>query len=320
MSYRKLLLMVCCLWPIWASADNSQYLAHIQPAHVRKVVAPTDGHIAETCVTPGHWVHKDEVLFVIENPLLAVDLKDAQIKQQQKQKAYEKLQHWESSYKFLETQNQYHAAKEQLDLAKEKFEGTARLYQLGIVSREECLMDKRQMQYAIDACLRADQYFQEMKEQGDMLALQAANNDMLKADLEVTNIQKLIHQQKIKSPATGLFTPYSKEDEATTHVQIGDAVSQDTILGLVAESEYFDAVFTVTEFEMTQFKVGQTGHVQLLFDNQYGYQGQINAVESMPRARQAAQLAEFQVKVRFKVPAEHSRVIKAGMSATIELA
>ncbi|MFT4060155.1 MAG: efflux RND transporter periplasmic adaptor subunit [Legionella sp.] len=275
---------------------NLHFTGTIQPLHEYSITSSMEAVVESMNFHYGQFIKKGDVILTLDSHEL------------QKQ--------------FNDTLTDYLKAKDSYSIAKAKFSGTQELWNSGLISKNNYLSEKSNMDTVRVALMQATRKLTEMMEKVDehntknMSALSLADFDKIK------NILSSKHNLiQIKAPSDGvlLYPPKTGEDK-TTRIGVGSAVKAGQVIGLIGDLSGVSIEIEVPEIDISQIHTGMKANINGVAFGKHPLQGELVAVNAQA-SNTTNGLPFFTAVVEVKsLTVEQQQWIKVGMSATIELA
>jgi multidrug efflux pump subunit AcrA (membrane-fusion protein) len=275
---------------------NLHFTGTIQPLHESSITSPMDAVVESMNFHYGQFVKKGDVILTLDSNDL------------QKQ--------------FNETLTDYLKAKDSYSIAKAKFAGTQDLWDSGLLSKNNYLSEKSNMDTVRVTLMQSTHKLTEMMEKvgehnpKNMSDLSLADFDKIK------NILASKHNLiRIKAPNEGilLYPPKAGEDKAA-RITVGSSVKSGQVIGLIGDLSGVSIEIEVPEIDISQIHNGMQAHIDGVAFGKHPLKGTLVAVNAQA-SNTSNGLPFFTAVVEVKaLTAEQQKWIKVGMSASIELA
>lgn len=221
---------------------------------------------------------------------------------------------------FNETLTEYLKAKDSYTIAKAKFVGTQDLWDSGLLSKNNYLSEKSNVDTGRVTLMQSTRKLTEMLEKMDenhsqnISSLSLADFDKLKHIL--ASQHNLIH---LKAAATGvlLYPPKAGEDKSA-RVTVGASVKSGQVIALIGDLSGIRIEIDVPEIDITQIQPGMNATVSGVAFGNYQLHGRLVTVNAQASNNNGLPFFMAVVEVR-QLTAEQQKWIKVGMSASIEL-
>jgi HlyD family secretion protein len=267
----------------------------IQPLHESTLTSPMESVVERMNVHYGQWVKKGEVILTLNSSEL------------QKQ--------------FNDTLTDYLKAKDNYTLAKAKFSGTQDLWNSGLLSKNNYLSEKSNMDTVRVTLMQSSRKLNELlekvgeKNSKNMSTLSLSDFDKVRAIL--ASKHNLI---QLKAPSSGilLYPPKSGEDK-TTRITVGASVKSGQVIALIGDLSGISIEIEVPEIDVSQIHPGMQAVVSGIAFGKHPLKGTLVTVNAQASSTNNG-LPFFTAVVEVpSLTAKQHQWIKVGMSANIEL-
>lgn len=274
---------------------NLHFTGTIQPLHENTLTSPMESVVETMNFHYGQMVKKDDVILTLNSNEL------------QKQ--------------FNDTLTDYLKAKDSYTIAKAKFAGTQDLWGSGLLSKNNYLSEKSNMDTVRITLMQSTRKLTELLEKVDesnsqsMATLKLADFDKVRAILASNH--NLI---RIKAPSSGvlLYPPKASEDK-TTRINVGASVKSGQVIALIGDLSGISIEIEVPEIDISQIHTGMKATISGVAFGKHPLNGELVAVNAQA-SNTSNGLPFFTAVVEVKsLTPEQQRWIKVGMSAAIEL-
>lgn len=268
----------------------------IQPLREYSLVSPLESVVQEMTFSYGQLVKKGDVVLTLSSSEL--------------QKQYNA------------TLTDYLKAKDSYSIAKSKFAGTQELWQAGLISKNNYISEKSNIDTSRVTLMQAKHKLVEMLEQMDESNLSRFSTlnlgDFDKVSKLLTSSHQLIH---LKAPGNGvlLYPPKSSEDK-TARVNTGASVKSGQVVALVGDLKGIKVEIDVPEVDIDKIRPGMKAIVSGVAFGKHQLKGKLVAVNAQASNTSTGGLPSFTAVVEVPELTEQEQSwIKVGMSAAIEL-
>ncbi|CAM2742011.1 efflux RND transporter periplasmic adaptor subunit [Legionella worsleiensis] len=268
----------------------------IQPLHESTLTSPVVAVVESMNFHYGQMVKKGDVILTLNSNEL--------------QKQYN------------DTLTDYLKAKDSYSIAKAKFTGTQELWDAGLISKNNFLSEKSNVDTARVTLMQATRKFTELLEHMDednaqnFSALSLADFDKVKKILTANH-----HLIRLKAPSDGvmLYPPKSGEDKLA-RIGVGSAVKAGQVLALVGDLKGISVEIDVPEIDIDKIRPGMSATISGVAFGKHQLKGTLVAVNAQASNTGGGGLPSFTAVVEVNsLTAEQQPWIKVGMSAAIEL-
>lgn len=221
---------------------------------------------------------------------------------------------------FNDALTEYLKAKDSYSIAKAKFVGTQDLWNSGLISKNNYLSEKSNIDTNRITLMQTTRKLTEMLEKLDengskkFSELSLADFDKIKKIL--ASKHNLIH---LKAPADGvlLYPPKAGEDKSA-RITIGSTVKAGQVIALIGNLSGIKIEIDVPEIDIVQIRSGMNAMVSGVAFGKYHLKGKLVAVNAQASNNNGLPFFTSIVEVR-KLNKQQQHLIKVGMSASIEL-
>ncbi|KTD69554.1 membrane-fusion protein AcrA [Legionella steelei] len=266
----------------------------VQPLHEDTIASPIEAVVETMNFHYGQLVKKGDIILTLNST--------------------------ELQRQFNDTLTEYLKAKDSYTIAKAKFVGTQDLWDAGLLSKNNYMSEKSNVDTGRVTLMQTTRKLTEMLEKLDengpknLSALSLADFDKIK------NILAANHNMiRLKAPNEGvlLYPPKAGEDKSA-RVTVGTTVKPGQVIGLIGDLSGIHVEIDVPEIDITQIQTGMNATVSGVAFGKYQLKGQLVTVNAQASTSNGLPFFTAVVEVRNLTP-EQQRWIKVGMSASIEL-
>lgn len=274
---------------------NLHFTGTIQPLHESTITSPMGAVVEKMNFHYGQIVKKGEVILTLNSNEL------------QKQ--------------FNDTLTDYLKAKDSYTIAKAKFSGTQDLWNSGLLSKNNYLSEKSNMNTVRVTLMQSTRKLSEMLEKVDecnihnMSTLSLADFDKVRSIL--SSKHNLIY---LKAPSDGilLYPPKVGEDKSA-RITVGAPVKSGQVIALIGDLTGISIEIEIPEIDISQIHTGMKATVSGVAFGKYPLKGELVAVNAQAsNTNNGLSFFTAVVEVKSLTP-EQQRWIKVGMSAAVEL-
>lgn len=284
----------------------------LEPASIENKFAPFTGRIVAKNFTIGEEVAKGQELLVINDEKVQSEYRNAKVAEITAFEEYEKKKDWATSTQLAD-------AKRDVFRSQEKVQSSKRLYDLGVIAKE-------QLDSAEDALHSAQTKLETTEKEGDEQAVKVARFKWENAALTEKEFAEKMKQAVIKSdtigvailPPSGGGAATSTEDKKNKPIEVGMTIDDGTVFVAIADLTRLKVVGKVEEVDITSVKQGQ--EVKVTGDAFPGItiDGKVTYVSS--QAKQGGRAPYFEINVETEpLTDEQRKRIRLGMSATLSI-
>ncbi len=303
--------------------ENLKYNGTLVPGHMSEIVSPALVYMKNRHVNIGDKVRQGQILFELTSPEIQAKCLQIEMDVLEQEQQVEKLKHWENSPEMRRVRTSLQRARWQMTHAQTRFEKTKKLYQAGILSKEEFLSDERAEQESRLNFQSALQYYNEMQEKGDKqyYALAVLKLEKLKEQQAVL-IQKsqgLI----VTSPIAGMVLAPLRQQESLDHWGLSGnqkVYHESQSMAVIADVDQLSILIKVDEFDIIHLQRDQPVNIALFAFPQQPFTGKIREIHALAPSKDTHQAASFDVKIQIdQIPEEIKPKVLLGMSAIIDI-
>lgn len=266
----------------------------VQPLHENTIASPIEAVVETMNFHYGQLVKKGDMILTLNST--------------------------ELQRQFNETLTEYLKAKDSYTIAKAKFVGTQDLWNSGLLSKNNYMSEKSNVDTGRVTLMQSTRKLTEMLEKLDenspknLSALSLADFDKIKTILAANH--NLI---RLKASGDGilLYPPKAGEDKSA-RVTVGSTVKSGQVIGLIGDLSGIRIEIDVPEIDITQIQTGMDAKVSGVAFGKYQLKGQLVVVNAQASTNNGLPFFTAVVEVR-NLTAEQQRWIKVGMSASIEI-
>jgi len=268
----------------------------IQPLGESTLTNPMDAVVETMHRYYGQQVKKDDLVFTLNSAEL--------------QKQYN------------DTLTEYLKAKDSYTIARAKFTGTEELWQAGLLSKNNYLSEKSNLNNARVTMMQTTQKLSDMLEKmGDstyqnLSALSFAEFD--KVRLALNSKHNLVY---LRAPSDGvLLYPPKSGDDKTSRLTVGSGVKAGQVLALIGDLSGIHVEIDVPEVDVDKIKPGMSAIIHnVAFPNEV-LNGKLLSINAQASTGNSGALPSFTAIIEVKnLNARQRSWVKVGMSASIEL-
>ncbi len=268
----------------------------VQPLSESALISPMDAVLETMHAHYGDWVRKEAILITLNSTEL--------------QKQYN------------ETLTEYLKAKDSYTMTKLKFTGTQELWKAGLLSKNNYLSEKSNLDTARISLMQATTKLSDMLEKMDesssqkLSALNIAEFDKVRQAL--TTKHNLI-QLKALNEGVMLYPPKNNEDK-TNQLHVGSMIKSGQVLALIGDLTGIRVEIDVAEVDIDKIHRGMPATITGVALGKEVLHGKLVSVNAQATNTSAGGLPSFSAVVEVRnLTKEQQAWIKVGMSASIEL-
>lgn len=324
--------------PVTAGQDGGLALYTVYPTPIREVVTvtgslnpgsvvnitmPFAGRIDAKLFEYGVPVAEGAVLLSLSSNDMETQITTARSAFIKAQRTYQDLESWSSGDEVAESRRRLDQAQYALDDAIRALEESKRLFERGIIARQEMDGQTQRVRSQRDALASARANLERVLERGDEQNRQIAALELENARRALEALETKAEGAIIVAPVSGLpFAPVGGKDKAPVDLSVGSRVEAGVTALSVGDVGQFAVAGEVDEVDIANIRNGQPARITGPAFPGIVLTGHVEAVEAQAQAAGAGRggLARFGIRVRIPAVPDAARgVIRVGMSATVEV-
>ncbi len=281
------------------NSDELYFSGTIEPIHIEAVVVPADATIVERHFNYGVYVQKGTSLATVNSPQLQRDYDDSL--------------------------TSYLKAKDELEIAKAKFAGTQKMWDVGLVPRNTYKSEKSALYTNEISYMQSKNKLIEMLSHSEKVSMKDFEN------LQLTDFRKVrqalgkhLNLIPLISPATGIaLKPSSDSDSAVTDIKVGSQVKQGDVMVLIGDMKGLAIDIKVAEINIDKIRPGMKATVTGVAFPDDELEAEVKTVnaQAISESGSSGGLPMFQATIEVpEITAEQRKLIKVGMSAKVSVA
>lgn len=303
--------------------SSIQYDGHLLSANILELQSPVNATLFKTHVKLGDNVKPGQLLFELSSPELQAQLADASIAIIEKQAEFDKLQAWSNSFDMLQAQANVNKAKHELARTESRFIQTQKLYQHGIVAKEECLSDQRMFKDSLANYQNAKRQLAHVEERANPTALSLAKLQLEQAQNKAALLQQKMTALKVLAPFMGTLIAPQRAESAKPFLGLYPQrvfQEREVIAWLADMSELWISV-TVDELDIVRLQQGQAAKVVFAAFPAIPLTGKIVDIANQHvQAKDSRKAMSYEVKIALNaIPAEVQGKLLMGMTAAVQI-
>lgn len=313
------------------TVNHSQQLTHelrfdslIEPIASFEITAPAKVILEKQYVPFGELVQQGSPLFDFTSEEVKSEYAQAKLEYLESKQNLEKIQHWSEHLDYLQAKDNQTRQEQQYQQAKQRYQQTVKLYDAGIVSKEECNADFRTLLESEQNYIYAKLSFIQVQKKGNQQAIELAKLQCTKAKHHYEHAKQKITQLQVSAPFSGILLPLVKNKKEYTpyttshqkqHFKEGDGIA------LLANTEQLALKVLVDEYEIAYMKKGAQTSVVLKAFAPVTLHGVIERIQPVASQSKEGQQAFYEVLVAIPtIPEVIRKKIFLGMSAQVTFA
>ena len=224
---------------------------------------------------------------------------------------------------YNETLTDYLKAKDSYHIAQAKFTGTNDLWEAGLLSKNNYLSEKSNLNTTQVTLMQATQKLSEMLEKAGssqdekLSALSFEEFDKVRSAL--TSQHNLI---QLKAPSNGvLLYPPKAANDSSDRITVGSTIKAGQVLALMGDLTGVRVEIDVPEVDISEIKMGMPATIHGLAFGKETLTGTLTAINAQASKNSNSSLPSFTATVEVtSLTAAQQALIRVGMSASVELA
>lgn len=291
-------------------------LGRIQAVRQVTVAAPFAGLLQALPIAPGQQVAAGDIIAVLDTAELDPQVRQAEAQLLQSQRALRQLQAWASGSEMAQAKRAQAMASSSLELAQAALKQTQRLFDRGIVARQEVEALQQQVVMLQQDLLDARQHLRQTRERGQGVDLRLASIELDAAQARQRELAALRNQREVRAPFSGLLVPRPSEDRQLA-LQVGQLASQGTPLFVLVDLSQLQVRAALEQSDL--HKVHEGMFVQVSGEGFAGHtlNGRVVAVGQQARTEEG-QGAWFDLLIALDTqPDPVALGVRLGMSAQV---
>ncbi|MGG5291451.1 efflux RND transporter periplasmic adaptor subunit [Pseudomonas shirazensis] len=291
-------------------------LGRIEATRQVTVAAPFTGLLQALPIAPGQQVAAGNIIAVLDTAELDPQVRQAEAQLLQSQRALRQLQTWASSSEMAQAKRAQAMAGSSLELAQVALKQTQRLFDRGIVARQEVETLQQQMMMLQQDLLAARQHLRQTRERGHGVDLRLASIELDTAQARQRELAALRNQREVRAPFSGLLVPRPSEDRQLA-LQVGQLANQGTPLFVLVDLSQLQVRAALEQSDLHKVHVGM--FVQVSGEGFAGHMlnGRVVAVGQQAKTEEG-QGAWFDLLIALETqPDPIALGVRLGMSAQV---
>jgi HlyD family secretion protein len=224
---------------------------------------------------------------------------------------------------YNETLTDYLKAKDSYHIAQAKFTGTNDLWEAGLLSKNNYLSEKSNLNTTQVTLMQATQKLSEMLEKAGsdhdekLSALSFEEFDKVRSAL--TSQHNLI---QLKAPSNGvLLYPPKAANDSSDRITVGSTIKAGQVLALMGDLTGVRVEIDVPEVDISEIKLGMPATIHGLAFGKETLTGTLTAINAQASKNSNSSLPSFTATVEVtSLTVAQQALIRVGMSASVELA
>jgi len=300
-------------------------VGRIEPAARMLITAPFEGTVRELTVTEGNRVEKGQLLLTINTGQLEIQIRQAYAELLKAQSAVKQMSDWENSDEVVRARRALANAEMSLSNNKSRLTETRRLFERGIVARQEVEEFEERINSQELELAAAKSELQAARDKGQGENRQIAELELANISARTKTLQALFRQHEVYAPFAGVLLRPKRaafeDSENDAPLQVGQTVRQGMSLFELSDTDRIGAVTRVEEADLYQLE--EKMPVEIMGDGFEGIvlNGQISNISSQGKKADmygGSMTYDVTVSLDPLSPEQQARV-RIGMSARLSI-
>ena len=285
--------------------ESLRYDGVLVPAKIININTPSHSYLIESYRQIGERVKKNELIARWASPELLNQHYQAKREFIEAKERLHALKNWAKSDEIARAKREVQQYSLQAIEAKNRFKQTERLFEAGIVSKEEVNIDKRSYQQILANKEQAVRTLTLAHEKGSNLQIELAKMKLAASKERLDYLNEEVKRLEYRSPIEGvLIAPDHKSNES--YAQILDPTK-------------WNISIQVNEWDAAILKPNQEVSISFSSWPQYAAKGHIQTIQIDPIERgDKSQLSRYQVMIHIDSPLDNvNDKLRMGMSVMV---
>lgn len=290
----------------------------LEPGETENLISPFSARILEKNFDYNEVVKQGQVLLRFSVEEVEAAYRSAQIEEINARTEYDKVLEWSESTEVVEAQRALERAIDEEDEASSRLVGSEKLFELGVISKDERDKDQKQLRHAKDKVVSEKDRLANILKKGDEKAIEIAKFRWENASLKAKELKEKVERATIISPVEGVVLAPQLRGDKDKLPDVGVKMDEGVLLGSVADLSKLSVLGKVDEVDIRKIKLDQ--EVTVSGDAFPGtrFKGKVVYVSS--QAKSGSRAPSFDVRVITDTLTEDQRkAIRLGMSATLSI-
>lgn len=305
-------------------ATTIHYDGNLFASNIIEVQTPANATLMKSYVNFGDRVKQGQLLFEFSSPELQTQLSEAKMCTLESLDALLKLQEWSKSYEMMQAVANLDKAQHELERTKNRFKQTEKLYQKGIIAKEECLLDERfykdsELQYQ-----NAKRQLAQTQDKASQTALKIAQLKWQQAEAKEAIMQQKLNMLTVHSPIAGtILAPQRTQNSKQVMSLYPHRTFQSSeVIAWVADFSSLCISVKVDELDIVRLQKGQMATITFGAFPKQNIPGQVLEISNQTHTgtKEERQAMTYEVKVALNnIPDAIQDKLLMGMSAKVTL-
>lgn len=284
------------------------------------IFAPFDGVVREKKAQLGQVVQEGDVILVLDQEEIKTQYREAQAAFLQASLDKDALDHWDSSADVMRAKWALESAESLLAVNKRDLKETRRLFDRGIVARNEADAAVQTVEAQTLAVEQARQDYKVILEKGNPENREIADLKYQNAQASLFMISDSMEAGTVRSPANGVLVRVASGGASTPEkkVEPGSRFVRGDPVFAVADMETLRFVGLIDEMDIKHVHVGQVARIESDALPGVEVTGKIVSVSAEASALSSEKIPSFEVQALFPNTTDTTKnKFRLGMSARI---
>lgn len=290
----------------------------LEPGETENLIAPFSGRVVEKNFDYNEVVEEGKVLLKFNAEEIESAYRNALIDEINARKEYDKVLAWEESTEVIEATRSLERSVDDQDEAERRLADSEKLFELGVISKDERDRDQKQLTNARDKVDSEKDRLDNLLKKGDEKSIEIAQFRWENAALKAKELKEKLDKASLVSPVEGVVIAPIIRGDKDKLPEVGVKMDEGVLLGFVADLSKLSVLGKVDEVDIRKIKLDQ--EVTVSGDAFPGttFKGKVVYVSS--QAKSGSRAPTFDVRVVTETLTEEQRkAIRLGMSATLSI-
>ena len=293
------------------------------------VTSAFEGVVKSVFVEAGDTVEKDAVLMELGTSTVQSQILEAKAAVLKSEQAYNEARDWKNGATYRAAKRQVMTDQVSEADAQRKLIDTQRLFDQGIVARDELVQSLQALQSAKSQLAGSLESIAQIEERYSSAALELAELEYVAQKSKLTKLESHLKASVIRAPISGVVTlvgprnsdgPSSGESSA-----VGGKVGEGAVIARVVDTTKIRVVGSVVEATIGLIKAGQRAKISPISQPGLVLEGRVSRVSALPIDTGTFNLfdeqrtAKFQIVIEASSPKDGAVLPKLGTNAEIAI-
>jgi HlyD family secretion protein len=244
--------------------QSLKFKGRLMPATLIAVTAPAAGIVQSMPVKFGQAVSQNQLLFQLVSSQLPNTHEEAKQRLATAKSRLEELEQWNYQVEAQQLQYQITRSKSEVTRISARFNQTQKLFEAGIISKEECLQEQRMLEDAKQNHRYLELMFSKLKQSSEGRLYQDAQRALKIAEAEVYAIEAQLQALTLHASEPGiLLPPANAKGDLPTSTLVGQSINAGDVLGYLGSTYRWTVELMIDETEMQNLTEQQSVTVTL---------------------------------------------------------